>query len=242
MANIYIKIIEILNEYENLLNIYNSNSKSNATEKKDDFLNDDFLNFIFKNIHVNKSKDNPRRDESGDNPLRDEYADNPIRDESGDNPKRDESGDNPSRDESGDNPSRDESGDNPIRDESGRDESHDNPSRDESHDNLRRDESGDNPKRDESSEKKSVIKKFIKKYYKKICLLTHPDKTNDLDKNEIFKRAKDNMENNFLIGIIKNAYDLKIKIDDLNEIIIEQILIDIRIIQEKIIELKKYTS
>jgi hypothetical protein len=207
MANIYIKIIEILNEYENLLNIYNSNSKSNATEKKDDFLNDDFLNFIFKNIHVNKSCGN----------------------ESGDNPMRDESGDNPMRNESGDNPMRNESGDNPIRDESGRDESHDNPSRDESG-------------RDESSEKKSIIKKFIKKYYKKICLLTHPDKTNDLDKNEIFKRAKDNMENNFLIGIIKNAYDLKIKIDDLNEIIIEQILIDIRIIQEKIIQLKKYTS
>ena len=225
MANIYIKIIEILNEYENLLNIYNSNSKSNATEKKDDFLNDDFLHFIFKNIHVNKSCGN----ESGDNPMRNE---------SGDNPSRDESGDNPIRDESHDNPSRDESGDNPIRDESGRDES----GRDESHDNLRRDESGDNPKRDESSKKKSVIKKFIKKYYKKICLLTHPDKTNDLDKNEIFKRAKDNMENNFLIGIIKNAYDLKIKIDDLNEIIIEQILIDIRIIQEKIIQLKKYTS
>ena len=236
MANIYIKIIEILNEYENLLNIYNSNSKSNATEKKDDFLNDDFLHFIFKNIHVNKPKDNPIRDESGDrnesgdNPFRDESNDNLRRDESNDNPLRDESHDNPLRDESHDNPRRDESGDNPLRDESG--------DRDESADNLRRDESGDK----KSSEKKSVVKKFIKKYYKKICLLTHPDKTNDLDKNEIFKRAKDNMENNFLIGIIKNAYDLKIKIDDLNEIIIEQILIDIRIIQEKIIQLKKYTS
>ena len=193
MANIYIKIIEILNEYENLLNIYNSNSKSNATEKKDDFLNDDFLNFIFKNIHIHESNKN----KSGMN----------------------ESNDNPIRDESGDNPIRDESGDNPIRDES-----------------------NDNPLLDKSSEKKSVVKKFIKKYYKKICLLTHPDKTNDLDKNEIFKRAKDNMENNFLIGIIKNAYDLKIKIDDLNEIIIEQILIDIRIIQEKIIQLKRIIS
>ena len=200
MANIYIKIIEILNEYENLLNIYNSNSKSNATKREDDFLNDDFLNFIFKNIHVNKSS----RDESGDNLRRDESSDNPLRNESGDNLRRDESGDNPLRDESG-------------RGESGGNESNDNP-------------------------KKNSVKKFIKKYYKKICLLTHPDKTNDPDKNELFKRAKDNMENNFLIGIIKNAYDLKIKIDDLNEIIIEQILIDIRIIQEKIIELKKYIS
>ncbi len=225
MANIYIKIIEILNEYENLLNIYTSNSKLNATKKKDDFLNDDFLNFIFKNIHLDESNKNKsgRRDESGDNPIRDESGNNPIRDESGDNPIRDESGNNPIRDESG---RRDESGNNPL------DESGDNPS----------DESSDNPIRDKPSEKKSVIKKFIKKYYKKICLLTHPDKTNDLDKNEIFKKAKDNMENNFLIGIIKNAYDLKIKIDDLNEIIIEQILIDIRIIQEKIIEIKKYIS
>ena len=227
MANIYIKIIEILNEYENLLNIYNSNSKSNATKREDDFLNDDFLNFIFKNIHVNKSSrdesgDNLRRDESSDNPLRNESGDNLRRDESGDNPFRDESGDNPLRNESGDNLRRDESGDNPLRDESGRGESGGN-------------ESNDNPK-------KNSVKKFIKKYYKKICLLTHPDKTNDPDKNELFKRAKDNMENNFLIGIIKNAYDLKIKIDDLNEIIIEQILIDIRIIQEKIIELKKYIS
>jgi DnaJ-class molecular chaperone len=131
----------------------------------------------------------------------------------------------------------DESGDNPIRDESS-----DNPIRDESSDNPIRDESDINLLKNKFSEKKNIVKKFIKKYYKKICLLTHPDKTNDLDKNEIFKKAKDNMENNFLIGIIKNAYDLKIKIDDLNEIIIEQILIDIRIIQEKIIEIKKYIS
>jgi hypothetical protein len=235
MANIYIKIIEILNEYENLLNIYNSNSKPNATEKKDDFLNDDFLNFIFKNIHIHESNKNKSGgNESGDNPIRDESNDNPLRDESNDNPLRDESSDNPIRDESSDNPIRDESSDNPIRDESG--------DRDESSDNPIRDESGDNLLKNKSSEKKNSVKKFIKKYYKKICLLTHPDKTNNFDKNELFKRAKDNMENNFLIGIIKNAYDLKIKIDDLNEIIIEQILIDIRIIQEKIIELKRYIS
>jgi hypothetical protein len=225
MANIYIKIIEILNEYENLLNIYNSNSKSNATEKKDDFLNDDFLNFIFKNIHIHESNKNKSGgNESGDNSIRDESGDNPL-DESSDNPIRDESSDNPIRDESSDNPL-DESSDNPL------DESGDNPL----------DESSDNLLKNKFSEKKNIVKKFIKKYYKKICLLTHPDKTNDLDKNKIFKKAKDNMENNFLIGIIKNAYDLKIKIDDLNEIIIEQILIDIRIIQEKIIEIKKYIS
>jgi len=85
----------------------------------------------------------------------------------------------------------------------------------------------------------SEIEIFMKKYYKKIILLTHPDKTSDKSKNDIFMKAKLNLENKFLIGIIKNCYDLKISIDDLTDIILNQIIDEIRMIQEKIVDLKK---
>ena len=83
------------------------------------------------------------------------------------------------------------------------------------------------------------IDRFIKKYYRKIVILTHPDKTNDITKNNIFKKAKDNIENKFLIGIIKNCYDLKIEINDLTESLLNYIMFEIRVIQEKIIQLRK---
>jgi hypothetical protein len=102
----------------------------------------------------------------------------------------------------------------------------------------------DNQKNDnkESNNKESnnnEIDRFIKKYYRKIVILTHPDKTNDITKNNIFKKAKDNIENKFLIGIIKNCYDLKIEINDLTESLLNYIMFEIRVIQEKIIELRK---
>ena len=59
------------------------------------------------------------------------------------------------------------------------------------------------------------------------------------NKNNIFKKAKDNIENKFLIGIIKNCYDLKIEINDLTESLLNYIMFEIRVIQEKIIELRK---
>ena len=71
------------------------------------------------------------------------------------------------------------------------------------------------------------IDRFIKKYYRKNVILTYPDKT------------KDNIENKFLIGIIKNCYDLKIEINYLTESLLNYIMFEIRVIQEKIIELRK---
>jgi hypothetical protein len=97
----------------------------------------------------------------------------------------------------------------------------------------------DNPESNEEPKNNNEIDRFIKKYYRKIVILTHPDKTNDINKNNIFKKAKDNIENKFLIGIIKNCYDLKIEINDLTESLLNHIMFEIRVIQEKIIELRK---
>lgn len=95
-----------------------------------------------------------------------------------------------------------------------------------------------NNNNNETPNNNNEIYKFIKKYYRKIVILTHPDKTNDINKNNIFKKAKDNFENKFLIGIIKNCYDLKIEITDLTQNLFNHIMFEIRVIQEKIIELR----
>jgi hypothetical protein len=85
--------------------------------------------------------------------------------------------------------------------------------------------------------KKNIINNFIKKIYKKIILKCHPDK--DGGNTSIFLKCNEYYNNNFLIGILFIAHKLKYKIPPLNNIIIDQILIEIRITHEKIIELKK---
>jgi len=131
------------------------------------------------------------------------------------------------------------SNDNPQSNEDNK--SNDNPQSNE--DNQKNDNPQSNEHNQKNDNKESnnnnEITNFIKKYYRKIVILTHPDKTNDITKNNIFKKAKDNIENKFLIGIIKNCYDLKIEINDLTENLLNHIMFEIRVIQEKIIELRK---
>jgi hypothetical protein len=81
---------------------------------------------------------------------------------------------------------------------------------------------------------------FIKKIYKKIILKCHPDKNGD---KEIFIKCQKYYEDKFLIGLLYLFYKLEISTKHFNEItfpyeltnkIIKAIFIEIRIIQEKI--------
>ena len=189
--NIYVQIYNILSEYENLLSHVRSNntketkSNTNPDNVQDNFMDDDFMAYIFNNIKVKKKKthiinENTLQLEDDISQFNNFYSQTSYEDEHN-------------------------SEENNI----------------------------------EPIQKNTDIEIFMKKYYKKIIILTHPDKTSDKLKNEIFMKAKLNLENKFLIGIIKNCYDLKINIDDLTDIIMNQIIDEIRMIQEKIIELKK---
>ena len=196
-VNIYFEIFNILNEYELLLNIYhdkkfmideknNDNNKeeqNNINKNLNEFMDNDFLNYIFNSVKIKKNEipNNLNQTHNEDNKSNEDNKKN-------DNPQSNE----------------------------------------------------DNKKNDnKESNNNNEITNFIKKYYRKIVILTHPDKTNDITKNNIFKKAKDNIENKFLIGIIKNCYDLKIEINDLTESLLNYIMFEIRVIQEKIIELRK---
>jgi hypothetical protein len=213
--NIYFEIFNILNEYELLLNIYHDkkfmidekNKKNNDNNNNDknlnEFMDNDFLNYIFNSVKIKKN----------------EIPNQTHNDE--DNRKNDNININININNTECNQ------DNPQSNE-------DN----QKNDNINSNE--DNQKNDnKESNNNNEINIFIKKYYRKIVILTHPDKTNDITKNNIFKKAKDNIENKFLIGIIKNCYDLKIEINDLTESLLNYIMFEIRVIQEKIIELRK---
>jgi hypothetical protein len=209
-VNIYFEIFNILNEYELLLNIYHNkkfmidekNKKNNDDNNKknqekinidknlNEFMDNDFLNYIFNSVKIKKNDipNNLNQTHNEDNKLNDDIPNN----------------------------------------------------LNQTH-NTQSNEDAKLIEDAKSNEKKNnnEITNFIKKYYRKIVILTHPDKTNDIIKNNIFKKAKDNIENNFLIGIIKNCYDLKIEINDLTESLLNHIMFEIRVIQEKIIELRK---
>ena len=202
--NIYFEIFNILNEYELLLNIYHDkkfmidekNKKNNDNNNNDknlnEFMDNDFLNYIFNSVKIKKNEIPNQTHNNEENRKNDNININNTECNE-DNRKNDNI-------------------------------------------NINNSECNqDNQKNDNNNE----IDRFIKKYYRKIVILTHPDKTNDITKNNIFKKAKDNIENKFLIGIIKNCYDLKIEINDLTESLLNYIMFEIRVIQEKIIELRK---
>ena len=75
---------------------------------------------------------------------------------------------------------------------------------------------------------------FFKECYKKIILKSHPDKKGD---SKYFIKCKTYYEENLLIGLLYLCHILNIKIPDFNPKIIEKILVEIRIIQDKIINL-----
>jgi hypothetical protein len=194
-VNIYSEIFNILNEYELLLNIYhdkkfmideknkqkqnnydNKEQKNNVNKNLNEFMDNDFLNYIFNSIKIKK---NESLNNNLNQPQNNEYNDNIKNNDT-------KSNDNSNNDDKNLN--------------------NDKKSNDT--------ESNYTELNDNKLNNNNEITNFIKKYYRKIVILTHPDKTNDIIKNNIFKKAKDNIENKFLIGIIKNCYDLKFSITD----------------------------
>lgn len=218
--NIYNEIIKILNEYDCLLEKVKNQRENNQTQNKEtnlkemnDFLNSDFLKYIFENIKVERQEEENKNNINQNNELDlDEYTKEHIDKEKKINKPKENN----------------DSEENINISKENNNESDEN-----------NDDSEENNNRNSKIEKGDEVKEFIKKYYRKIIILTHPDKTSDIYRNEMFKKAKEYSENKFLIGIIKLCFDLKIQIESLNKILMNQIFFDIRVIQQKIIELKK---
>lgn len=84
-------------------------------------------------------------------------------------------------------------------------------------------------------ETENEIDIFLKKIYKKLILKCHPDKNGN---EKLFLKCQEYYENKFLIGLLYIGYMTNYKLPTLNQKIINQILFEIRVIQEKIINLK----
>ena len=84
-------------------------------------------------------------------------------------------------------------------------------------------------------EENEIIKSYIKKCYKRIVLKCHPDKNNNPDDNKYFIKCQEYYDNSFLIGLLYIFYLYKLDPPLLCDVIINRILCEIRIIQEKIL-------
>jgi cobalamin biosynthesis protein CobT len=222
-VNIYFEIFNILNEYELLLNIYH-NKKFMIDEK---IKNQNDNNKKEKEININKNLN-----EFMDNDFLN-YIFNSVKIKKNDNVNQTQNNESNNNNQKNDN---NKSNNEELNNNEKYNKNDNNESNNEELNNNEKYNKNDN---DELNNKNNEVNNFMKKYYRKIVILTHPDKTNDITKNNIFKKAKDNIENKFLIGIIKNCYDLKIEINDLTESLLNHIMFEIRVIQEKIIELRK---
>jgi len=177
-SNIFHKIFEIMDCYENLLNNHSKcNNKNKSTDYSNNFMKneDNFFTFIFKNIHIHK---NNQEDNNNTNNI------NNI--------------DNINMNVNTNN-------------------------------NLNTNNS------EISIEKDEIIKSYIKKCYKRIVLKCHPDKNNNPEDNKYFIKCQEYYNNYFLIGLLYIFYLYKLEPPLLCDVIINRILCEIRIIQEKIL-------
>ena len=225
--NIFKKIFEIMNEYENLLDNY-ANLKNNISIKKNneqefDFNNDRFFDFIFKNMKIEKNI-----------PLNMEYNSNNI-------PNVHNSNDIPNVHNSNDTPNIDNSNNTPNINSSNNEYTNfNNNFHKENNIELNlislKDNNNDSEKKKYKKDNENIVlKKYYKKMYKKIVLVCHPDKNGD--KNTFIKCQK-YYEDKSLIGLLYISYKLQIKPELLTDIIIKKIFEEIRTIQEKINNLK----
>jgi hypothetical protein len=101
--------------------------------------------------------------------------------------------------------------------------------------NINQDNINQNNINQDNKEEDNIILNFIKKIYKKIIIKCHPDKGGD---KSLFIKCQEYYDNKFLIGILYIGYKVNFVLPELNNKIIEQILYEIRIIQQKIIYMK----
>ena len=197
-SNIFHKIFEIMNCYENLLNNHSKcNNKNKSTDFSNNFMKneDNFFTFIFKNIHIYKNNQEDINNTDNTNYINNNITNNEINDNHAYNTT-----------------------------ENTTENMNDN-----TNDNINTNNIGIPIEKDE------IIKSYMKKCYKKIVLKCHPDKNNNPEDNKYFIKCQEYYDNCFLIGLLYIFYLYKLEPPLLCDIIINRILCEIRIIQEKIL-------
>ena len=222
--DIFYKIYQIMDHYENILDIqsYNGN-KYKPREASDLFTNNDsFFSSIFKNVTLNKPVET-KKDPDGE-----EYANNDTPDEANKD-KPDEANKDKPDEANKDKP-----------DEANKD----------TPDEIIPDKlpSEITP----TTERGKILKKYIKKCYKILILRCHPDKhlgETNFDKTQLFIRCKEYYDNQLLIGLLYIFYIYKLSppspllttvpmsSDTEYNILLDQIIHEIRVIQDKLVEL-----
>ena len=198
-----------MEEYEKLLD--NKNNKTNNIFKKtDDFINkDSFFNYIYNNISI-QQKNNENINKINLNNSKDSDKDIKCG--------------NSSNTESSDT-------------ESSNTESSNTESSDTESSGINPEENTNESKNiNNQTETDNIINDFIKKIYKKIILKCHPDKNGD---KVIFIKCQEYYEQKLLIGLLYIGYIMNHPFPYINDIIINKILIEIRIVQYNIELLKK---
>ena len=191
-SNIFHKIFEIMNCYENLLNNHSKcNNKNKSTDFSNNFMKneDNFFTFIFKNIHIYKNN------QEDTNNIENTNTNDNTNVNTNDNTN--------------------------------------NNTNINTNENVNNNLNTNNI--DFQIENNEIIKSYIKKCYKRIVLKCHPDKNNNLEDNKYFIKCQEYYDNCFLIGLLYIFYLYKLEPPLLSDVIINRILCEIRIIQEKIL-------
>ena len=204
-TNIFYKIFQIMDHYEELLGNY----AIHENNYKED---DTFFTFLFNYVKKSSDPEKSKNEESKKN-IREVKVnlDKSVNTEREENKKRDN-----------------------IKEEENKKIENNEP------------EKGNNP----LPEHEEMINKYIKKCYKIIVLKCHPDKSHDRgNSKELFIKCQDYMENNLLIGLLYIFYLYQLnppkplgETNSESDILIQRILKEIRLIQDKVHKLDKKSN